>query len=135
MLKLFTDHVLKHKEQQRSAASASENAPSGKSNPANPAAGTAPGLTKSGHKPTAAASSGTAAAAVDPSRPHGHPTPIIIVPASLTGVISMLNAQELLQRSKYVTLEERKAAGVRREQSVFISRALPDGRIQQFKVT
>ncbi|XP_068695653.1 parafibromin-like [Montipora foliosa] len=49
-------------------------------------------------------------------------TPIIIIPAGATSLISLFNAQDLLQDFKFVSSEEKKAQGVRRENEVLIQR-------------
>ncbi|XP_068692968.1 parafibromin-like [Montipora foliosa] len=49
-------------------------------------------------------------------------TPIIIIPAGATSLISLFNAEDLLQDFKFVSSEEKKAQGVRRENEVLIQR-------------
>lgn len=49
-------------------------------------------------------------------------TPIIIIPAGATSLITLYNAQDLLQDYKFVSSEEKKTQGVRRENEVLIQR-------------
>lgn len=69
------------------------------------------------------------------NRKYAYATPYIIVPAALTGVLSIFNAQDLLQRAAYVSIEEKKQQpGAKRESVVIINRAMSDGRMEQYKV-
>ena len=69
------------------------------------------------------------------ARKFAYATPYIIVPAALTGVLSIFNAQDLLQRSAYVSIEEKKQqSGAKRESVVIVNRTMPDGRTEQYKV-
>lgn len=65
-----------------------------------------------------------AAAQEEPARPHKRVsrTPIIVIPAGNTSLITMYNARDLLQDHKYVSVEEKKAQGVRRDNEVLIHR-------------
>lgn len=49
-------------------------------------------------------------------------TPIIIIPATQTSLITMHNARDILQDLKYVTLEQKRAQGVQRENEVLLQR-------------
>ncbi|KAL9988717.1 hypothetical protein ACROYT_G003195 [Oculina patagonica] len=49
-------------------------------------------------------------------------TPIIIIPAGATSLITLYNAQDLLQDFKFISSEEKKAQGARRENEVLIQR-------------
>ncbi|CAG9773116.1 unnamed protein product [Ceutorhynchus assimilis] len=49
-------------------------------------------------------------------------TPIIIIPAGTNCLISMLNVKDILQDMKFVTLEQKKAQGCKRENEVLIQR-------------
>ncbi|CAH0394551.1 unnamed protein product [Bemisia tabaci] len=49
-------------------------------------------------------------------------TPIIIIPSATTSLISMYNARDILQELKFVTTEEKKAQGARRENEVLLQR-------------
>lgn len=68
------------------------------------------------------------------SAPRKYERPIIIVPAALTGVLSLLNAAELLGEGRYVSLEERKRQGGKREAAVLLRRALPGVAHQEYKL-
>lgn len=49
-------------------------------------------------------------------------TPIIIIPATNSSLITMYNAKEILQELKFVTTEERKAQGAARENELLLQR-------------
>ncbi|XP_071947253.1 parafibromin-like [Antedon mediterranea] len=49
-------------------------------------------------------------------------TPIIIIPASTTSLISLYNAKDLLQDLKFLTTAEKKAQGARRDNEVLLQR-------------
>uniref|UniRef100_A0A7N6FLJ5 Parafibromin n=1 Tax=Anabas testudineus TaxID=64144 RepID=A0A7N6FLJ5_ANATE len=49
-------------------------------------------------------------------------TPIIIIPAATTSLITMLNAKDLLQDLKFVTSEEKKKQGIPRDNEVLLQR-------------
>uniref|UniRef100_A0A671UM16 Parafibromin n=1 Tax=Sparus aurata TaxID=8175 RepID=A0A671UM16_SPAAU len=49
-------------------------------------------------------------------------TPIVIIPAATTSLITMLNAKELLQDLKFVTSEEKKKQGIQRDNEVLLQR-------------
>eukprot|EP00092_Neocalanus_flemingeri_P019010 GFUD01020598.1.p1 GENE.GFUD01020598.1~~GFUD01020598.1.p1 ORF type:complete len:520 (+),score=166.60 GFUD01020598.1:49-1608(+) len=49
-------------------------------------------------------------------------TPIIIIPAAPKSLITMFNAKDILQDLKYVSTEEKRAAGAKRENDVLIQR-------------
>lgn len=55
-------------------------------------------------------------------------TPIIIIPATNTSLISMYNAKEILQDLRFVTTEEKKAQGYPRENELLLQRR-KDGNI------
>uniref|UniRef100_A0AAQ5WWV0 Parafibromin n=1 Tax=Amphiprion ocellaris TaxID=80972 RepID=A0AAQ5WWV0_AMPOC len=52
----------------------------------------------------------------------GSRTPIIIIPAATTSLITMLNAKDLLQDLKFVTSEEKKKQGLQRDNEVLLQR-------------
>ncbi|MGH0167710.1 UNVERIFIED_CONTAM: hypothetical protein FKN15_053642, partial [Acipenser sinensis] len=52
----------------------------------------------------------------------GSRTPIVIIPAATTSLITMLNAKDLLQDLKFVTSEEKKKQGLQRENEVLLQR-------------
>ncbi|EDO27298.1 predicted protein, partial [Nematostella vectensis] len=49
-------------------------------------------------------------------------TPIIVIPAGSTSLITIYNAKELLQDFKFVSSDEKKKQGARRENEVLIQR-------------
>ncbi|CAK1548300.1 unnamed protein product [Leptosia nina] len=49
-------------------------------------------------------------------------TPIIIIPAATTSLISMFNVKDMLQDLKFVSVEQKKAEGVSRENEVLLQR-------------
>ncbi|KAK5641746.1 hypothetical protein RI129_010293 [Pyrocoelia pectoralis] len=49
-------------------------------------------------------------------------TPIIIIPAATTSLISMYNVKEVLQDLRYVSTEQKKAEGARRDNEVLLQR-------------
>ena len=69
-------------------------------------------------KAGAAGTAGAARAARGPPRR----TPIIIVPNALTSVITLLNVQDFLVGGAYISAEEKKKAGAKKEKEVLIVR-------------
>uniref|UniRef100_A0A673AH64 Parafibromin n=1 Tax=Sphaeramia orbicularis TaxID=375764 RepID=A0A673AH64_9TELE len=57
-----------------------------------------------------------------PNQKKGSRTPIIIIPAATTSLITMLNAKDLLQDLKFVTSEEKKKQGIPRDNEVLLQR-------------
>lgn len=49
-------------------------------------------------------------------------TPIIIIPAATTSLISMYNAKEILQDLKFISAEQKKAEGARRDNELLLQR-------------
>uniref|UniRef100_A0A667YJL4 Parafibromin n=1 Tax=Myripristis murdjan TaxID=586833 RepID=A0A667YJL4_9TELE len=60
--------------------------------------------------------------ALQPVPRPGSRTPIIIIPAGTTSLITMLNAKDLLQDLKFVTSEEKKKQGIQRDNEVLLQR-------------
>uniref|UniRef100_A0A8C1E453 Parafibromin n=2 Tax=Cyprinus carpio TaxID=7962 RepID=A0A8C1E453_CYPCA len=60
--------------------------------------------------------------ALQPVPRPGSRTPIIIIPAATTSLITMLNAKELLQDLKFVTSEDKKKQGIQRDNEVLLQR-------------
>ncbi|KAG8194555.1 hypothetical protein JTE90_013302 [Oedothorax gibbosus] len=54
-------------------------------------------------------------------------TPIIIIPAATTSLITMYNAKDLLQDLKYIDTNEKKSQGIKRENEVLIQRRKDGG--------
>ncbi|KAI4885505.1 hypothetical protein NFI96_033719 [Prochilodus magdalenae] len=57
-----------------------------------------------------------------PNQKKGSRTPIIIIPAATTSLITMLNAKDLLQDLKFVTSEDKKKQGIQRDNEVLLQR-------------
>ncbi|XP_053738979.1 parafibromin [Synchiropus splendidus] len=57
-----------------------------------------------------------------PNQKKGSRTPIIIIPAATTSLITMLNAKDLLQDLKFVTPEDKKKQGIQRDNEVLLQR-------------
>uniref|UniRef100_A0A673LP41 Parafibromin n=1 Tax=Sinocyclocheilus rhinocerous TaxID=307959 RepID=A0A673LP41_9TELE len=55
-------------------------------------------------------------------QPEYFVTPIIIIPAATTSLITMLNAKDLLQDLKFVTTEDKKKLGTQRDNEVLLQR-------------
>lgn len=49
-------------------------------------------------------------------------TPIIIIPAATTSLITMYNAKEILQDLRYLSTDEKKSQGIKRENEVLVQR-------------
>ncbi|ESN95419.1 hypothetical protein HELRODRAFT_102643 [Helobdella robusta] len=49
-------------------------------------------------------------------------TPIIIIPAATTSIMTMYNVKDLLQDLRYVSVEEKKSQGVKRDNEVLLQR-------------
>eukprot|EP00118_Oscarella_pearsei_P004668 m.20336 g.20336 ORF g.20336 m.20336 type:complete len:554 (+) comp27998_c0_seq1:46-1707(+) len=56
-------------------------------------------------------------------------TPIIIIPAAVTSLLTMYNVKDFLQEYRYVSAEEKKHAGVKREAEVMIQRKKQSGTV------
>lgn len=61
-------------------------------------------------------------------------TPIIIIPAVATSLITMHNARDILQDLKYVTIEQKRAQGVQRENEVLLQRVKNDNSTVPYRV-
>ncbi|KAG1969223.1 parafibromin [Rhinichthys klamathensis goyatoka] len=57
-----------------------------------------------------------------PNQKKGSRTPIIIIPAATTSLITMLNAKDLLQDLKFLTSEDKKKLGIQRDNEVLLQR-------------
>ncbi|CAD5232026.1 unnamed protein product [Bursaphelenchus xylophilus] len=72
--------------------------------------------------------------------PNGRPpkrqskTPIIVIPASGTALITMYNAEDILQDMKFVSSEERKKQKSRRENELLIHRRKENGTTVPFRI-
>ncbi|XP_072015917.1 parafibromin-like [Amphiura filiformis] len=61
-------------------------------------------------------------------------TPIIIIPAATTSLITLYNAKDILQDLKFVTTEQKKSQGTRKENDVLIQRRKDDGSTVPYRV-
>uniref|UniRef100_A0A914EBH2 Parafibromin n=2 Tax=Acrobeloides nanus TaxID=290746 RepID=A0A914EBH2_9BILA len=61
-------------------------------------------------------------------------TPIIVIPASGTALITMYNVLDILQDLKFITTEEKKQMNCRRENEVLIQRRKEDGTTTPYRV-
>jgi len=61
-------------------------------------------------------------------------TPIIIIPAAPKSLVTMFNAKEILQDLKYVSTEEKRAGGAKRENDVLIQRRKEGGLTVPYRV-
>jgi len=61
-------------------------------------------------------------------------TPIIIIPAAPKSLITMFNAKEILQDLKFVSTEDKRAAGAKRENDVLIQRRKEGGLTVPYRV-
>ncbi|KAF0306116.1 Parafibromin [Amphibalanus amphitrite] len=61
-------------------------------------------------------------------------TPIIIIPAAPSSIISMYNVKELLQDLKYVSSEEKRKQGFKRENDLLIQRQKAAGQTVPYRV-
>jgi parafibromin len=68
-------------------------------------------------------------AAAQPQKPQKRvsKTPIIIIPAAPKSLITMFNVKEILQDLRFVSTEEKRAAGMKRENDVLIQRRKEGG--------
>ena len=75
------------------------------------------------------AGAGAGAGAVDDG-----PAPIIIVPTDGRGALTIFNIKDLLEKGRYKTTAEAKAAGARRERRVTLHRTMKGGVLQRYEV-
>ncbi|KAJ8038891.1 Parafibromin [Holothuria leucospilota] len=61
-------------------------------------------------------------------------TPIIIVPAGTTSMVTLYNVKDLLQDLRFVTTEDKKAKGAKKENEVLIQRRKEDGSTVPYRV-
>ncbi|VDM22686.1 unnamed protein product [Hydatigera taeniaeformis] len=71
---------------------------------------------------------------VSRSKPRASRVPIIIIPAAPTSLITMLNATDILQDLQFVSTEEKRSQGCRRDNELLIHRRKPDGRTVPYRV-
>ena len=61
-------------------------------------------------------------------------TPIIIIPAAATSIITMLNSKDILQDLKYVSTQDKKSAGAKRDNEVLIHRRKESGQTVPYRI-
>ena len=61
-------------------------------------------------------------------------TPIIIVPAVVTSLVSSLNVVDFLEMGNYVTNEKKKSDGTKRVPVQLVKRKLPSGQVLEYKI-
>lgn len=69
-----------------------------------------------------------------PNQKKGSRTPIIIIPAASTSLITMLNCKDVLQDLRFIGTEEKKAQGVRRDNEVLIHRSKDGGLTVPYRI-
>ena len=74
------------------------------------------------------------AAAKAEGEPKRESVGIIIVPAAMTSTVTLLNVADLLEKGKFATVAEKRAAGAKKEPMVRIERVAGDGTIQSYKI-
>lgn len=103
--------------------------------------GTNPAVRKPPSNPSATPNSGllpTSAAKLTPQQAAQNKrpsrTPIIIIPSANTSLITMYNAKDILQDLKYVSNEEKRAQGCKRENEVLLQRRKEGGLTVPYRV-
>ncbi|XP_041369422.1 parafibromin-like [Gigantopelta aegis] len=69
-----------------------------------------------------------------PNQKKGSRTPIVIIPAAATSLITMFNAKDVLQDLKFVSTEEKKSQGVKRDNEVLIQRRKDGGLTVPYRI-
>ncbi|KAL5011516.1 hypothetical protein ScPMuIL_010067 [Solemya velum] len=69
-----------------------------------------------------------------PNQKKGSRTPIIIIPAATTSLITMLNAKDVLQDLRFVSTEEKKSQGAKRDNEVLIQRRKDGGGTVPYRI-
>ncbi|XP_064616163.1 parafibromin-like [Liolophura sinensis] len=69
-----------------------------------------------------------------PNQKKGSRTPIIIIPAATTSLITMYNAKDILQELKFVTTEDKKNQGTKRDNEVLIQRRKSGGLTVPYRI-
>ncbi|KAK2186474.1 hypothetical protein NP493_199g06037 [Ridgeia piscesae] len=64
----------------------------------------------------------------------GSKTPIIIIPAATTSLITMYNSKEILQELKFVSTDEKKSQGCRRDNEVLLQRQKTGGLTVPYRI-
>ncbi|KAL1922485.1 uncharacterized protein VTP21DRAFT_10024 [Calcarisporiella thermophila] len=81
-------------------------------------------------------SSRSTPASEDPKSPRRRQqrTPIIIVPAAATSLVTLYNVKELLENGKFVDSQSIRDSGVKKQQQVLVQRKCSDGTIANYKI-
>lgn len=61
-------------------------------------------------------------------------TPIILVPAAASSVLSAVNVADFLEKGEFISAEEKRKSGAKREQEQLIRRTMPSGVNAEFRV-
>ncbi|GAB1597652.1 parafibromin-like [Argonauta hians] len=69
-----------------------------------------------------------------PNLKKGSRTPIIIIPASATSLITMFNSKDMLQDLRFLSTEEKRAQGMKRENEVLIQRRKEGGLTVPYRI-
>lgn len=69
-----------------------------------------------------------------PNQKKGSRTPIIIIPAATTSLITMFNAKDVLQDLRFVSTDEKKSQGTKRDNEVLIQRRKSGGLTVPYRV-
>ncbi|XP_013421430.1 parafibromin-like [Lingula anatina] len=69
-----------------------------------------------------------------PNQKRGSRTPIIIIPAATTSLITMYNAKDILQDLKFVSTEDKRAQGTKRDNEVLIQRGKDGGTTVPYRI-
>lgn len=69
-----------------------------------------------------------------PSSKRPSRTPIIIIPAANTSLITMYNARDILQDLKFVSTEEKKAQGAKRDNEILLQRRKEGGLTVPYRI-
>ncbi|XP_052093562.1 parafibromin-like [Mytilus californianus] len=69
-----------------------------------------------------------------PSQKKGSRTPIIIIPAALTSLITMFNAKDMLQEFRFVSTDDKKGQGAKRDNEVLIQRRKNGGLTVPYRI-
>lgn len=85
----------------------------------------------SGHTAESQSSSSTATQGNSHTQPR---SPIIVVPAGLSAMLTMFNARSFLEDGKFMTSAQAKKSGVKKQRFLRVKHTFDDGKTVQFKV-
>lgn len=117
----------------RANKTAAKAASGGMPPPAAPPPAVAPKTPVAPSRPLQPASAARAVSGNTPQK-KGSRTPIIIIPAATTSIITMYNVKDLLQDLKFVSTEDKKAIQSRRDNEVLIQRRKADSSTVPYRV-